>query len=345
MKNEPNSSPMSSFTEIIQKFPDKRILVIGDVILDQYLWGNADRISPEAPVPIVAVTEETYRLGGAANAAANICSLGGKVSMISIVGDDEDGGRLCGMLSDMGADVDGIMESNSRSTIVKTRVIARHQHVVRIDRERKDEINGRLADVIVARAEATIPDVDAVLISDYDKGVITAPVLGGVIDCAKKHDKPVVIDPKIQNFWNYTGATVVTPNTNEASAAANTAISGENELLNAGRLILRKLGLQALLITRGEDGMTLFQTSGLPTSQIDGLHIPAVAREVFDVTGAGDTVAAVITLSLAAGGDFVHAARISNYAAGIVVGEIGTACASPEELLSVIEQYEGIKNV
>lgn len=336
---------MSSLAQIVAAFLSKRVLVVGDVILDHYVWGSADRISQEAPVPIVTVLQETYRLGGAANAVANIISLGGNVSVISVIGNDENGSKLLSMLSDIGADTTGLVLNNERPTSIKTRVMAHHQHIVRIDREVNDEIAGDIRAEIISRAMAEIPKVDAVLISDYDKGVTSKIFFCEVIRCSKEHGKPVVIDPKIRNFWNYAGATVITPNIKEASAAANMAINDEEELLKAGVLIFRKLDLQALIITRGEHGMTFFQPDGKPEVQPSVTHIPAVAREVFDVTGAGDTVAAVLALSLASGADIPCAARISNYAAGIVVGEVGTACASPEELLSVIEQYEGIRNV
>lgn len=321
---------MPLFSEIIANFADKRILVVGDIILDQYIWGNVDRVSPEAPVPVVVVAEETYRLGGAANAAANICSLGAKVSLISVIGSDKNGDILSQKLLDMGADVKSIIRDDSRSTIVKTRVIAHHQHVVRIDREVKDEIKGDVREKVIAYAKKAIPDVDAVLISDYDKGVISKPVLEAVISCGREYGKLVVIDPKMRNFWSYTGATAVTPNLKEACTAVNMTVESEEDIINIGNRILRDLNLQALLITRGENGMTLFQ------GDAGAMHIPAVAREVFDVTGAGDTVIAVFTLSLAAGADFALAAKISNYAAGIVVGHIGTGCVKPDELLAVV---------
>ena len=335
---------MDQLTQIVAEFSNKRMLVIGDIILDQYVWGSADRISPEAPVPIVTVSEETYRLGGAANAAANICSLGAHVDVVSVVGNDENGKMLSGMLSDMGVNVTGVIRDGSRPTVIKTRVMAHHQHIVRIDREVNDEIEGDVRAAVIARAKAAIPDVDGVLISDYDKGVVNKTVLRELISCGRECGKPVVIDPKMRNFWNYTGATVVTPNTKEASAATNLAINGEENLSIAGNQIFRRLGLQALLITRGEDGMTCCQPNGNADEELDVTHIPAITREVFDVTGAGDTVAAVLALSLASGGGFLHAARISNYAASIVVSEVGTACVTPQELLAVIEQCEGISN-
>jgi len=321
---------MSLFSEIIANFATKRILVIGDIILDQYIWGNVDRISPEAPVPVVAVTNEEHRLGGAANAAVNICSLGAKASLISVIGNGENGDTLSEMLKNMGADVKSIIRDDSRSTIVKTRVIAHHHHIVRIDREVKDEIKGDVREKIIAYAKKAIPDVDAVLISDYDKGVISKPVLDEVISRGREYDKPVVIDPKMRNFWSYAGATAVTPNLKEAYTAVNMTIENEEDLISVGNKILRELNLQALLITRGENGMTLFQ------GDAEAMHIPAVAREVFDVTGAGDTVIAVFTLALAAGADFALAAKISNYAAGIVVGHVGTGCVTPDELIAVV---------
>ena len=320
---------MSLLTEVIERFPSIRIVVIGDVILDHYIWGDVSRISPEAPVPVVEVKEENYRLGGAANTVANIRSLGGLVDIVSIIGRDENGKRLRQMLSNVDANVGGLLEDGGRPTIIKTRVLARNQQVVRIDRESKDEVDGNLKKEIIRIAEATIPEVDAIIVSDYDKGVVSKDVLEAVLTHAKEQGKPVVVDPKMQNFWYYKGATLVTPNVKEASAAYRKDITDDTSLLDAGKTLLKRLELSALLITRGEHGMSLFEAV---SGQTKVTHIPTVARDVFDVTGAGDTVVAVSTLALAAGASMLDAARIANCAAGIVVGKVGTASVTAEEL-------------
>ena len=326
---------MSSLTELIERFSSIRILVIGDVILDHYIFGDVSRISPEAPVPVVEVKEESFRLGGAANTVANICSLGGHVDVVGVIGRDENGNRLRKMLQEIGASTDGLLCDNGRPTIIKTRVIARHQQMVRIDREIKDKVDGELKEEIIRIAESTLPKVDAVICSDYDKGVLSKDVLEVVLAHAKERDIPVVVDPKMQNFWYYKGATLITPNVKEASAAYGKDITDDASLLDAGKTLLGRLELAALLITRGEHGMSLFEavaevakTSG----QTKITHIPTVAREVFDVTGAGDTVVAVSTLALAVGASMLDAAKIANCAAGIVVGKVGTASVTTEEL-------------
>jgi D-beta-D-heptose 7-phosphate kinase/D-beta-D-heptose 1-phosphate adenosyltransferase len=337
---------MSSLTEIIKKFPDKRILVIGDVILDHYIWGNVNRISPEAPVPVVEFLSEDFRLGGAANAAANIRSLGGQVDVVSIVGRDENGNKLRRMLEDIGAHVDGLLEDDGRPTIIKTRVIARNQQVVRIDREIKHEADGNLKQAMIWSIESTIPLVDAIIVSDYDKGVVSRDLLSFTLAHTKEQGKTVVIDPKMRNFWHYKGATVVTPNLKEASAAFGREITDDDSLLEAGYTLLERLELDALLITRGEQGMSLFEAANPDSLSFASqdvnipvvTHIPATAREVFDVTGAGDTVVAVFTLALAAGASMLDAAKIANCAAGIVVGEVGTASVTQEELIRTLRK-------
>jgi len=315
-------------------------LVIGDVILDHYIFGDVSRISPEAPVPVVEVKEESFRLGGAANTVTNICSLGGRVDIVSIIGKDENGNRLRQMFQEIGTNVEGLLCDVSRPTIIKTRVIARHQQVVRIDREVKDAVDGNLKEEIIRIAESTLPKTDAIILSDYDKGVLSKDVLEVVLASAKELDKSVVIDPKMQNFWHYKGATLVTPNVKEASAAFGKDIIDDASLLDAGKTLLKRLQLSALLITRGEHGMSLFETVN---GQAKVTHIPTVAHQVFDVTGAGDTVVAVCTLALAAGASMIDAARIANCAAGIVVGKVGTANVTTEELRKSVlslQKYE-----
>ena len=351
---------LSSLTGIIERFPSIHILVIGDIILDHYIFGDVSRISPEAPVPVVEIKDESFRLGGAANTVANIRSLNGQVDVVGVIGRDENGSRLRKMLQGIGANVEGLLCDGGRPTIIKTRVIARHQQVVRIDREVKDPVDDVLKEEITRIAEATLPKVSAVICSDYDKGVLSkdilevvlAPRLRRDVPHAKEQDIPIVIDPKMQNFWYYKGATLVTPNVKEASAAFGKDITDDASLLDAGKTLLQRLELLALLITRGEHGMSLFEDvrvaevprfSPVPSFPSGELlrepdfgtkvtHIPTVARDVFDVTGAGDTVVAVSTLALAAGASLLDAAKIANCAAGIVVGKIGTASVTIEGL-------------
>lgn len=319
--------------EFIKKFQGKYITVIGDIILDHYIWGTVDRISPEAPIPILDVKSETFRLGGALNVVANICGLGGQAGIIGIVGQDENAMILRKMLSEIGAEATGLIVDEDRPTTIKTRVIAHHQQIVRIDREVRGELKEDCKLKIAEITEKAIPKSDAVIISDYDKGVISHYVLKRIIACAKENKKPVVVDPKVHNTWNYKGATVITPNLKEAGIAFGKEIADENTLTLAGKTILEKLDLSAVLITRGEHGMTLFQRSDNSVT-----HISAIAKEVFDVTGAGDTVIAVFTLALSTGMNMIEAAKLSNYAAGIVVGKIGTSIVTPEELIAVLDE-------
>lgn len=325
-----------SLTEVIDKFSSTRIVVIGDVILDHYIWGDVNRISPEAPVPVVEVKDENFRLGGAANTVANICSLGGQVDIVSVIGKDQNGDKMREMLALIGANVDGLLEDTGRPTIIKTRVMARNQQVVRIDRELKREVAGKEKEEIIGFAEALIPKADAVIFSDYDKGVLSSDVLNKCIAYAKKLKKLAVIDPKFRNCTDYKGATAITPNIKEASAAVEREIIDEESLLYAGNTLLKELELSAVLITRGEQGMSLFEAVDNEKTQVT--HIPTVAREVYDVTGAGDTVVAVFTLALAAGASMLDAAMIANCAAGIVVGEVGTASVTKEQLVESLSR-------
>ena len=325
-----------SLTEVIDRFSSTRIVVIGDVILDHYIWGEVSRISPEAPVPVVEVKDENFRLGGAANTVANIRSLGGQVDLVSVIGKDQNGDKMREMLASIGANVDGLLEDTGRPTIIKTRVMARNQQVVRIDRELKREIDGKEKEEIIGFVEALIPKADAIIFSDYDKGVLSSDVLNKCIARAQKSKKLAVIDPKFKNITDYKGATAITPNIKEASAAVEREIIDEESLLYAGNTLLKELELSAVLITRGEHGMSLFEAVDNEKTQVT--HIPTVAREVYDVTGAGDTVVAVFTLALAAGASMLDAAMIANCAAGIVVGEVGTASVTKEQLIESLSR-------
>lgn len=319
----------------ISDFKGTSVLVIGDLILDQFIWGDVSRISPEAPVPVVWVKRESFMPGGASNVANNLRSLGATVHLVGVIGDDENGAILKGELEQKGIITRGVFVDESRPTILKTRVVAQHQQVVRIDREKIDRLDDGAVSKMILYIEGMIDEVDAVIIEDYGKGVITPRLLARVIPIARRKGKIISVDPKEEHFNFYKGVTVITPNNHEASRAVGFEIKDNATLKKAGDMLLGKLGCKIALVTLGENGMAVFQKAK-PMK-----HIPTVAQEVFDVSGAGDTVIASFTLSLAAGADPVQAAYISNYAAGIVVGKIGIAVVTPDELL---DSMRGVSN-
>ncbi|MDH4162379.1 MAG: D-glycero-beta-D-manno-heptose-7-phosphate kinase [Nitrospirota bacterium] len=323
-------------TKYIDLFPKTRVLVVGDVMLDHYIWGNVSRISPEAPVPVVNVTRETLLLGAAANVVNNIWSLGGIVGVCGVIGHDDAGKRLQHMMKEKGIATDGLIVDTQRPTTIKTRVIAHHQQVVRFDRETKQGI-GRDAhrQILSHITEKAAEGLDAIVISDYCKGVVTRDLVRDIVKLARRRKIVVSVDPKVSHFGIYSGVTILTPNTKEASIGSRIDIEDEASLLRAGKGLLAKLSCEAVLITRGEHGMSLFERSGRV------IHIPTEARDVFDVTGAGDTVISTLTLAMAAGASTIDAARLSNFAAGIVVAVVGTATVTPTELKQRIHDRKG----
>ena len=326
---------MKSLIKIIPEFSKQRILVLGDVMVDKFVWGKVSRISPEAPVPVVEVTRETHAFGGAGNVANNLISLGGNVYLIGVIGNDVSGDKLFEDLNQGKINTDRIIRDSERPTIVKTRIIAQHQQVVRVDKEIKGEFPSKIVNEIIAQLERTAPEVDAIIISDYGKGVINPPVLKKAISLAHKYKIPVTVDPKIEHFLRYKKVSCITPNTLEAITGMRAPDAREDkDMFELGRKILKKLDSESVLITRGERGMTLFE----PGNKIT--HIPTRAKEVYDVTGAGDTVISTFTLALAAKASFIEAAEISNFAAGIVVGKLGTATVSQDELKRAILSYK-----
>ena len=306
----------------IKKFKGGKILVVGDLILDQYIWGPVCRISPEAPVPIVNVSSETLQLGGAANVSNNIRSL----DLCGVIGTDEAGRQFMEVLRGQGIGSDGVLLDRDRPTTRKTRIIAHNQQLVRFDVERCHAISGVLEARMSRYIAACIRSAAAVVVSDYAKGVITARLMSDVTDLADRHKIPVIVDPKVAHIGYYKGVTVLTPNHLEAIQAAGLHGEDEGVLLEAGRQLHQRLGVRAVLITRGERGMSLFEEGGHVTA------ISTVAKQVFDVTGAGDTVVATLALALAAGAPMRQAAKLANYAAGIVVGLIGTGTVTPAQL-------------
>ena len=317
----------------IDSFDKSRILVIGDIMLDQFIWGKVSRISPEAPVPVVGVERETTMLGGAANVVNNIVACGGNALLCGLVGDDFRGREIISKLETLGATVEGIFVEDDRPTTMKTRIIAHAQQVVRYDRESvkplREETRRRILDLILKEKK----DLSGIIISDYGKGVISAQLMDGLKAVFSESNGPVAVDPNIKNFSLYRNVTVITPNQNEAAEIAGVEIEDEQGLLETGKRLLDTKDFKALLITRGSDGMTLIEHDGSIT------HIKSVARKVYDVTGAGDTVIAILTLGMTAGLDLKSSAYLSNLAAGIVVGEIGTSAAKMEDLKKVINAH------
>jgi D-glycero-beta-D-manno-heptose-7-phosphate kinase len=312
---------------LLDGFSGRRILVLGDAMLDHYIWGEAARISPEAPVPVVSVRRESSRLGGAANVAHNIRALGGEPRLLSVVGDDEAGRTLARELEGRGISAGLLVIDPGRPTVRKTRVIARSQQIVRIDREEARDVEGAAFAALASALEAELPRADAVVISDYGKGVISHALLEAWLPRLRAAGKPVCVDPKETHFHSYRRVTVLTPNLAEASFAAGRRVRDEAGLDEVGRRILQQLEADYLLITRGEEGMSLFRRDG------PRLDIPAVGREVYDVTGAGDTVVGALALALAAGATMEEATRLANHAAGHVIRELGTSTVSRDEIL------------
>lgn len=318
--------------EMVERFPKARVLVVGDFILDEFIWGNVSRISPEAPVPVVNVKRESFLPGGSLNVANNIRTLGGTVYPCGIVGRDLEGRLLLRGMRREGIDTGGVVTDKTRPTTIKTRVIAHSQQVVRVDRENVEPASPRDIQKILQFVRRKIKAVDVVVIEDYGKGIIEPSLLTPLLKLARRYQKPVLVDPKERHFNLYQGVTVITPNRKEACGAFASFTNGrEPALEETGRGLLKRLRSQAVLITLGEEGMALFEKNR-PTAKI-----PTMAREVYDVSGAGDTVIAVLGLGLAVGATFREAAILSNLAAGIVVGKLGTATVEPAELKQAIE--------
>ncbi len=322
--------------EVLNEFKNKRIAVIGDMMLDEYIIGKVERISPEAPVPVVQVESEMFVLGGAANVINNLTTLGAKVSAFGVVGEDLNGNKLQKELEKRGVDTKGVVEDATRPTIVKKRVIAHNQQLLRLDWEKKKDIVSNVKNSIIEILKSEIESIDAFILSDYDKGVLTSELVKEVIETANKYNKIVIVDPKPSNAMNYIGATSMTPNKKEAVECLKAKEPETDEdLKNIGKSLKEKLKLRNLLMTRSEKGMSLFSDN-----KID--DIPTFAKDVYDVTGAGDTVIAVYTLAVVAGASFYEAAKIANTAAGIVVGRVGTSTVTKEEIAEFYgELYKG----
>jgi D-glycero-beta-D-manno-heptose-7-phosphate kinase len=313
-------------------FAGKRIVVLGDLMLDEFIWGRVRRISPEAPVPVVEVDRQTLALGGAGNVVSNLVALGATAAPIGVVGDDLDANRLRGAFGELGVSTIGLVVDSGRPTTVKTRIIAHNQQVVRADRESRARIADAIEDRVAESFHNSIEAADAVVVSDYGKGLLTPGLLAQSLTAARERGLIVCLDPKMRSFDHYQPVTVITPNHQEASEASGIPIEDEQTLTEAGRKLLSSIATRAVLITRGEEGMALFTRGGADGAEVT--HIPTVAREVYDVTGAGDTVIATLALALASGASLEEAAVLANHAAGVVVGKVGTASLTREELLA-----------
>jgi rfaE bifunctional protein kinase chain/domain len=322
-----------SLEKIFQSLGSHKILILGDVMLDEYLWGNVSRISPEAPVPVVEILKETVKLGGAANVALNVQALKDQPVLLGVVGQDKNGERIKEILKDNNLSGEGIFADSDRQTTIKTRIIAHSQQVVRADREKTDEIPLKLSEKFFDFIQSKIKEIDGIIISDYGKGMINGGLLQKVIALAKDNDLFVGVDPKETHFMSYRKVSVITPNHHEASFVFGKRIKDEQSLEEVGWGLLERLDVDSLLITRGEKGMSLFEKNHTLT------HFPTVAKEVYDVTGAGDTVISAFTCAKAAGADFKEAALLSNHAAGIAVGELGTAQVTKEQLMEDLKDF------
>ena len=325
--------------EIIGKFPRSRVLVIGDIMADHFIWGAVSRISPEAPVPVVEVKKESFMLGGCANVFNNIAAMGGQVALAGVIGADDTGRRLLGDLTNRGMETKGIIVEGDRPTTLKTRIVAHGQQVVRFDREDRRMINEATISAIVSYVESLRDELGALVISDYNKGVVVRPLLDQVRKAIAGRAIVTCVDPKQRDFSLYDGFDIITPNHHEAGLAAAEEMTDAVAHIRVGEKLIKENNFQALLMTRGEAGMSLFEKTGSDARKnlpLRHTEFPTQAREVFDVTGAGDTVIGVLALCLAAGASFGEAAYLANHAAGIVVGKAGTATVSADELKRVL---------
>ncbi len=316
---------LARLAALLERFPRLRLLVVGDVVLDEYLWGTVERVSPEAPVPVVHVRDETVVLGGAANVARNVVALGGRVALCSVVGDDAAGARIGELVKELGVDPGGLVVAPGRTTTRKTRVIARPQQVVRFDRETHDPLAPATAARLLEAVDAALRGIDGAIVADYGKGVLVPRTAIAAMRRLGAAGVPVVVDPKAA-LAPYRGAELLKPNLREAAALSGIAIRGSADLARAAARLRRRIGGGALAVTRGAEGMTLFEGDAA------GVDVATARREVFDVQGAGDTTIAALALALRAGATLFEAAVIANAAAGVVVGKVGTATASADEV-------------
>jgi len=337
--------------KLIPRLRGKRIGVLGDLMLDRYLWGTASRLSPEAPIPVIDFVEQNECLGGSGNVAANIAKLGAKVEAFGVIGNDEPGRSLRRCLGDDGIGEKGVLVDPQRITTVKTRIIARHQQVVRVDHERREPARAKTQEKLLQVLFAALKRLDGLVLSDYDKGLITDDFADRVLSAAHQLKIPVFVGVKTRKLYAYRGSRLVTCNAKEAGLLVNRVLGDEKSFEEAGRALLAHFGCNSMVITRGEKGMSVFEESSprhlhVPATSFEvtyarvgqaGVERGATGRQVFDVTGAGDTVLSVLALAIAAGAQLADAAMLANVAAGVVVGKLGTASVSPQELLHALD--------
>jgi rfaE bifunctional protein kinase chain/domain len=353
------SESVPRLKRLVPRMRGKRIAVVGDLMLDRYLWGTASRLSPEAAVPIVDFVEQTDCLGGAGNVASNLAALGARVEMFGVIGGtgsndvaDEPGAVVRQRLSTSNIIGNGVVADLKRITTVKTRIIARHQHIVRVDRERCEPLRSETEERVLRSLFAALKRLDALVLSDYDKGLITDEFADRVLSACHRLKVPVFVKPKRSRLYAYRGARAIVCNAKEAGHFVSQILSDEKSVEEAGRGLLAHFGCEAVLITRGEKGMSLFEESSprplnIPATSFEvtyarvgqvGVDRAATGRQVFDVTGAGDTVLSVLALAAAAGASLPDAAVLANIAAGVVVGKLGTASVSPAELQHALDE-------
>jgi D-beta-D-heptose 7-phosphate kinase/D-beta-D-heptose 1-phosphate adenosyltransferase len=318
--------------EILDRAKGRRIAVVGDLILDRYLWGYVSRISPEAPVPVVEIESETIGLGGAGNVVHNLRTLGARPVPVGVVGNDAAGEVLSGILKNVCSDVRGVLKIASRLTSEKTRIIASDQHVVRADRESVIDIGESEERALISTLEEMLPEIDAIIVQDYNKGVVTARVIEGVLAAVRRRGIPIAVDPKFNNFFAFKGVTVFKPNKKEIESALGVNIASDSQMEEAGRTLFERLGCQHILVTRGEQGMTLFYDP----HHIE--HIHTRARKVHDVSGAGDTVISTLSVAMTGGAELGECAVLANYAAGVVCEEVGVIPIERDRLIAAIER-------
>lgn len=323
---------MTDLNDLLTRFPRAAILVAGDMMLDRFVHGDVNRLSPEAPVPVLTITGETHMPGGAGNVVANLSALGVRVHVAALTGDDRAGAQLREMLAELKIDTAGLVADDTRPTTQKTRYLSGPQQMMRADIEKTHAVSGAPESKLIARIESVIQGVQAVVMSDYGKGTLSPAVIAAIFAQAKKHSVPVIVDPKGSDYTKYKGALLVTPNRKELGEAAGlSGLKDDEDIVAAARGVLNDSGIQNMLVTRSEDGMTLIHGK-----KQDALHIRTTAKDVFDVSGAGDTVVAVMAACIAAGADMDVAARLSNIAGGIAVGKVGTAPVRGDELSAAL---------
>lgn len=313
----------------------KNIAVVGDLMVDEYLWGDVKRISPEAPVPIVEINDEQFRPGGSANVAYNLVHLGQKVHAFGVIGTDDNGKKLLDLLKKSNIAIQGIVITDDRPTTIKTRIIGGTQHIARVDKEKTRDIPESVEKILMEKLKSKINELDAIVLEDYNKGVLTERIIKEIIHLARENNVIVTVDPKFDNFFKYKNVHLFKPNKKETEQALQISLQSRENVIEAGQRLLTQLKADSVLITLGSDGMALFQKEKNP------LFLPSIAREVADVSGAGDTVIATITALLAAGASYVEAMYVSNIAASIVVGQVGVVPINRDQLIQTVEKWEG----